>query len=234
MNISTLARLLAACAIFLFTSSAWADGPPKPADRKTVLAKLKANKVGLQNLTTDAQGGGPGVFLGTGEFGGEENNATDENLRLVARLPELERVSIFKGKVSANGLAALAALPKLRYLQIYATDVPAAAFAFLAKLTQLKTLSLGEYPVSDEVMGYAGQINGLKGFDHTKSAITPAGFLKFLNGVESLEQLTLFGISSRHFQQRSRGRTLVSLGSPMVPPTNAIRCNGRARRSLER
>jgi len=33
----------------------------------------------------------------------------------------------------------------------------------------------------------------LKSFSHTKSAITPAGFLKFVNSVESLERLTLFG-----------------------------------------
>jgi hypothetical protein len=180
----------------------WAADPPEPVDREAVLAKLKANQVSLLNLTIETKDGGPAINLGLGENGGETINATDENLRLIAQLPELEQVSLYKGKVTAEGLATLAALPKLRYLQLYATDVPAGAFAVLPKLQQLKSLSLGEYTVTDEVLGYAGQVKGLKEFNytksikdfgHTKSAVTQEGFLKFLNGVESLEQLTLGG-----------------------------------------
>jgi len=184
----------AAIALVLFLgTAAWAADPPTPADRAAVLAKLKANKVSLLSLKIESKDGGPAINLGTGENGAEANNATDENLRLVAQLPEVERVMVYKGKVTANGLAALVALPKLRYLQMYATVVPTTAFAVLPKLMQLKSLSLGSYPMTDEVIGYAGQIKGLRSFDHTQSAMTPAGFLKFLNGVESLEQLTLFG-----------------------------------------
>ena len=186
-------RFLAPCLILFLGSAVLAADPAKPADRDAVLAKLKANKVSLLSLTIEPKDGGPAINLGAGLDGGEANNATDENLQLIAQLPEVERVMVYKGKVTADGLAALAALPKLRYLQMYATDVPAGAFAVLPKLTQLKSLSLGGYPVTDEVIGYAGQIKGLKSFDHTVSAITPAGFLKFLNSVESLEQLTLFG-----------------------------------------
>ena len=187
-----MSRLLpiqcAAVALVLFLATfAWAD------DRETVLAKLKANKVSLGGLTIESKDGGAAINLGTGLDGGEANNATDANLRLIAQLPEIERVMVYKGKVTADGLAALTALPKLRYLQMYETDVPAAAFAVLPKLTQLKSLSLGNYPLTDEVIGYVGQIKGLKSFGHTQSVMTPAGFLKFLNSVESLEQLTLFG-----------------------------------------
>jgi len=193
MRIPIPTCFLLACPIVVLASVSWAADTPKPAEREAVLAKLKANKVNLLSLTIDAKGGGPAVNLGSGENGGEENNATDENLRLIAQLPELERVMLYKGKVTADGLAALASLPKLRYLQMYATDVPSEAFSVLAKIPQLKYLSLGDYSVTDEILGYAGQIKGLKGFDHTKSAITAKGFLKFLKGVESLEQLTLFG-----------------------------------------
>ena len=181
--------------LLLTTASALADEKAKlsPADREAVLAKLKTNKVSLGGLTIEPKDGGPAINLGTGLDGGEANNANDENLRLIAQLPEVEQVMIYKGKVTADGLGALAALPKLRYLQMYATEVPAAAFSVLPKLMQLKSLSLGNYAVTDEVIGYAGQIKGLKSFDQTQSAMTPAGFLKFLNSVESLEQLTLFG-----------------------------------------
>ena len=193
MNIHRMTTRFVALFLLTVTMSARADEPAGSPEREAVLAKLKANKVSLLGLTIEPQGGGPLINLGTGENGGEESNATDENLRLIAQLPEVERVMVYKGQITAGGLVSLAALPKLRYLQMYATDVPAAAFAILPKMTQLKSLSLGSYPVTDEILGYAGQIKGLKTFDHTASAITPAGFLKFLNGVESLEQLTLFG-----------------------------------------
>ncbi len=185
-------RLLAAVLILSLSSAGWAADPLMTADREAVLAKLKAN--GAQGgLTIEGHDGGTMINLGTTLNGGEANNANDENLRLIAQLPDVERVYLYKGKISADGLSALASLPKLRRLSIYKTDVSPDAFAALVKLPQLKYLSLGDYPVTDEILGYAGQIKGLKGFDHTRSEITPTGFLKFLNGVESLEQLTLFG-----------------------------------------
>ena len=193
MRFPTSSRLLATCFILIIGSVSWAQDPPQSADREAVLAKLKANKVALGGLTIDVKHGGPQINVGTGENGGEASNANDENLRLIARLPEVERVYVFKGKITADGLSALASLPKLSRLSIYNTDVPADAFALLAKLPQLKYLSIGDYPVTDEIFDYAGQIKGLKGFDHTRSVITSAGFLKFLNGMESFEQLTLFG-----------------------------------------
>ena len=184
----------AAIALPLFLScTAWASELPKSENRADVLAKLKANKVNVGSLTIETKDGGSQINLGLAENGEVANNATDENLGLIAQLPELERVTIYYGKYTKEGLSALALLPKLRGLQIYKSDVPPDAFAVLPKLTQLTYLSLGEYPVTDEILGYAGQIKGLKTFDHTQSAITPTGFLAFLNGVESLEQLTLFG-----------------------------------------
>lgn len=119
MRSPMLSRFLAPCLILFLGTSAWAADPPKPADREAVLAKLKANKVSLLSLTIETKDGGPAINLDTGENGGEANNATDENLRLIAQLPEVERVMVYKGKVTADGLVALAALPKLRYLQMY-------------------------------------------------------------------------------------------------------------------
>lgn len=167
--------------------------PTTQESREAVLARLKANNVSLGGLTIEAKYGGPQINLGLGSNGAVENNATDENLRLVAQLPELERISIYSGRFTKEGLSALASLPRLTGLQIYKSDVPASAFSVLAKLPKLRYLSIGEYCVTDEVIGYAGQIKGLKAFDHTQASMTPAGFLKFLKSVESLEQLTLFG-----------------------------------------
>ena len=186
-----------AITLFLFAATtARANEAPKPAasDREAVLAKLKANGVNLNGLTIAAKDGGPAVNLGTGENSGEANSANDENLRLVAWLPEVERVSLFKGKFTKDGLAALAALPKLRYLQVYACDVPAEAFSILGELKGLKALELGEYRVTDELLGYAGAVRGLKRLEITRTdGMTPAGVAKFLDSVDGLEGLLLFG-----------------------------------------
>jgi len=181
------------CAIFFVGFTTWAADPPTASGRETALATLKASRVSVDGLAIPAKDGGPQINLGLAENGEVANNATDETLRLIAQFPELERVGIYYGKYTKDGLSALASLPNLSRLQIYKSDVLSDAFAVLPKLTRLTSLSLGEYPVTDEVIGYAGQIKGLKSFDHTQSSMTPAGFLKFLDGVESLEQLTLFG-----------------------------------------
>ena len=193
MKTLNLIRSAAITLLLFATTSVLADEPAKlsPADREAVLAKLKANQVALGSLTIEPKDGGPLIGLGPDGAGG--SNVSDENLRLIAQLPEVERVSIFSGKFTADGLSALAGMPKLRRLEIYKPDVSVGTFAALAKLPQLEYLSLGEYTVTDEILGYAGQIKGLKSFDHTKSAITAAGFLKLVNSVESLERLTLFG-----------------------------------------
>ena len=195
MKTLNLIRSTAITLLMFATTSASADEQAKlsPADREAVLAKLKANKVLVGGLTIPANGGGPQINLGLAQNGDVANNATDENLRLLSQLPELERITIYYGKYTKDGMSALASLTNLRGFEIYKSDVPADAFAILPKLTKLTYLSLGDYPVTDEVIGYAAQIKGLKTFNHTQSAMTPAGFLKFLNGVESLEQLTLFG-----------------------------------------
>ena len=106
-------------------SCTWSADPAKPSDREAALSKLKANKVSLGGLTIEPKDGGPLINLGTGLDGGEASNATDENLRLIAQLPELERVYVYKGKVTADGLAALAALPKLRFRCTRPTCLPA-------------------------------------------------------------------------------------------------------------
>jgi len=78
---------LAPCLILFLGSSMLAADPAKPADRESVLAKLKANKVSLLSLTIESKDGGPAINLGTGENGVEATNATHENLRLIAQHP---------------------------------------------------------------------------------------------------------------------------------------------------
>ncbi len=199
MNNTILSRILAVALSLFSCSLTWAADPPtkptEPTTREAVLAKLKANNVGTDQLSIETKNGGPSIGIGIriGKTGDDAKNANDENLGLIAQLSEVERVYIYKGQFTKVGLARLSALPKLRLLVIYESPAEPDAYSALAKLTQLQHLSIGEYPVTDEILGYAGRIRGLKAFDHTKSAITPAGFLKFLEAVDGMESLTLFG-----------------------------------------
>lgn len=84
MTTANLIRATFLTQILFLGFNVWAAEPPKHADREAVLAKLKANKVSLTSLAVAAKDGGPIINLGTGENGSFENNATDENLRLIA------------------------------------------------------------------------------------------------------------------------------------------------------
>lgn len=84
-----LAWFLGSGLMLLWVSAAGAAESPTAVDRDAVLAKLKANQVTLLSLTIESKDGGPAVNLGTGLNAGEANNATDENLRLIAQLPEI-------------------------------------------------------------------------------------------------------------------------------------------------
>jgi len=168
--------------------------PPKPADRDAIIEKLKAKKFNVTALTAKFEGNVPAVWLGTGPNGGPEGNADDETLALSVELPEVERIFINGGKFSADGFVKLALLPKLRWLDIYASDIDPKTFAVLTKLKTVETLRIQNCPVNAEILGYAGTIRGLKTVEFNKTQdVTSEGFLKFLNAVEGLESLQIFG-----------------------------------------
>lgn len=98
MSAANLIRTTFLTLILFPVFAAWGADPPNPANREAVLAKLKANGVSVGGLTIPAKDGGPQINLGLAENGEQANNATDETLRLLAQLPELERVTIYYGK----------------------------------------------------------------------------------------------------------------------------------------
>ncbi len=186
--------VLAAVLGLVHTTTSRAAEPPKPVDRDAIIEKLKARKVNVAAFTMKLDGYVPTIGLGNGPNGGPEGNANDETLALAVQLPEVERIFINGGKFSADGFAELTRLPKLRWLDIYASEIDAKAFAVLGKLTTVETLRIQVCPVTDEILGYAGAIRGLKTVEFNKTqGVTTAGFLKFLNAVEGLEGVSIFG-----------------------------------------
>lgn len=131
---------------------------------------------------------------------GQAEGVTDEMLAaLVARQPDVERLSLYKGKFTRQGLAALTGLPNLRQLEISASNVAASEFAPLAVMSGLKSLKFSETPVTDEVLEYASRIRGLTRLElmDFRAAnlirVTPAAVAAFLDAVDGLEEFLLFG-----------------------------------------
>ena len=184
------------CGVVLSRFASAVQTPPAPVTHDQVIMALEANGVNVSGLKIDAKDGGACISLGTGKNGSENTTANDENLGLVAQLPEVERVYIYKGTFSKSGLARLAALPKLKNLNIYAPQVDPKVFSALAGCQSLRSLNIGGYPVSDEILGYLGGLRGLQTIEITDNqGLTSKGLNKFLAGIDDLQDFLLFGDS---------------------------------------
>ncbi|MHC1743232.1 MAG: hypothetical protein AB9873_09410 [Syntrophobacteraceae bacterium] len=88
-------------------------------------------------------------------------NATDEVLRRVGSLPDLEELVASDTPISDAGLAHLAALPKLRSLHLSGTRSSDAGIAHLLGLP-LVTLDLSRTSISDLSLERVARINSLR------------------------------------------------------------------------
>jgi len=209
-------HFLAVCLTLFVGSCTWSADPAKLSDREAALSKLKANKVSLGGLTIEPKDGGPLINLGTGLGGEETSNATDENLRLIAQLPELERVYVYKGKVTTDGLAALAVdgLEQLTLFGDYVDDaclkrigemkeikrfwtnskkVTSTGWNHLADLRQMQDLNLSETTFDDENMRVLKQMTDLKSLILNKTRISDIG-MPSLAGLTKMHDLGIEGI----------------------------------------
>jgi hypothetical protein len=190
---------LVVCLASALVSSVLAAAPATQAlSRDAAIARLRDNGVYVRALLDRSGRDGAMISLGIGPTGGPADNANDQNLALVAQIPEIERLFVHKGTFTARGLAALAALDNLRTLGFHSPQVQPGTFASLAELKQLKSLRFSEYAVTDEILGYAGAIRGLKSlevasFINTTQRMTAAGIARFLQNVTDLEGLVLLG-----------------------------------------
>lgn len=196
-------KLVGGCAVALLVGlgNARAAAPEKPAGeaaRANVLARLKANGVSLDSLRGS---NGPAFLnLGIGVNGNPASNANDENLKLVAQLPELEHLMIVRGTFTRDGIAALAALPKLRLLTLSESAYTPEAIAPLANLQNLKVLSFNDCLVNDTILGFAAKLQGLESLTISKALgkgrleVSAAGVAAFLDQVPGLKELVLLDI----------------------------------------
>lgn len=72
---------------------------------------------------------------------------TNEDLKVIAKLPHLYKLNLNRNKVSDQGTSNLASLTKLEYLNLYGTDVSDSSLQVLTSLPELKKLYVWETKV---------------------------------------------------------------------------------------
>ena len=92
-----------------------------------------------------------------------ETQATDEGLKRVCRLPDLEELYIWDGKeITDAGVAHLQNLPNLKYLHLSGSAVTDEAIALLSKISSIESLSMQGNDFTDKALEYAKRFLRLK------------------------------------------------------------------------
>ena len=137
---------------------------------------------------------------------GGSRQLTDEGVRHLARMPQLEHLELSGASVSDRGLEVLRHLPNLRTLQLgWHRSVTDAGLAHLRSCERLEVVDLMGSPVGD------GAIDALQGKAHlrelkTGRLVTDAG-LAMLGTLPALETLLLDGPFTDDGLARLRGLT---------------------------
>lgn len=157
--------------------------------RTLYLAHSKLTDEGLKTLLHFPQL----RFLDLSVFEGFQRGWTDEGLRNVAKLTELESLHLLNHKLTAEGLRHLAALEKLRFLHIapYMLDQQMAG-VLCSELTQVRYLQLVGPPpsVTREQLAWIGQCVHLRILEMNNESISD-DMLPELSKLTFLEELRI-------------------------------------------
>ncbi len=116
----------------------------------------------------------------------------DEGLKKLARLKDIQELSIWEARVTDAGLKELAGLKSLRVLILWNTRVTDAGLKELAGLKALQTLYLNDTSVTDAGLKELAGLMDLRNLGLFRTKVTDAG-LKELAGLKSLQWLHLGG-----------------------------------------
>ncbi|MBY0231361.1 MAG: hypothetical protein K2W96_18920 [Gemmataceae bacterium] len=120
-----------------------------------------------------------------------DTKATDEDLKLIGKLPHLEILDLTGTQVTSAGLAHLGKLKKLRVLSLMRTKVDDAGLAHVKRHADLWLLFLGKTAVTDAGLVHLKHLAKLEDWlDLSDTAVTDEG-LKHLSGLKNLGALNL-------------------------------------------
>ena len=127
-------------------------------------------------------------------------DVTDDALRCIARLPEIESLDLLGTNVSDDGVAILRALPRLRWLSI--SGMTGRGLMHLTAVTELDVLGIDAVQLTDEGLAAIGELANLKALYLCASLVRDSGLthLKKLKRLTRLElqhtEITDIGMST--------------------------------------
>ena len=120
----------------------------------------------------------------------DRTQVTDEDLKLVAVLPEVTDLSLEQTQVGDTGMSHLKALAKLEWLNLFGTQVGDNGLKHLKELNSLKHLPIGHTRVTDAGMIHIEGMTQLLYLGLRGNAVTDVG-LKHLRTLKNLTGLHL-------------------------------------------
>lgn len=115
---------------------------------------------------------------------------TDDGLKVLATLPQLEELSIFGDAVTDASLESIGKLTKLRKLQIFSKGTTKAGYKHLAGLVNLEEIYVGDIgsEIDDECLQHMKAMTKLKKLDIRGDKLTDTGMdhVKNLTGLQEL------------------------------------------------
>ena len=151
-----------------------------------------------------------------------KNKVTNAGLRrYLPKLTKLEKLGLYSGHISDDGLVCLAELPMLNDLSLNSGNFTDAGLAHVKNISSLKVLDLGHLPVTDEGVRHISSIAGLEDLNLYKTEVTDRG-LKFIKSLPSLKKLNLGGtkITDKGLSYLSEIKSLEYLDLPSETVTD--------------
>ncbi len=122
----------------------------------------------------------------------EQSEVTDQGVRRLADLPNLQRLKIRGGAIGDDGVKHLSRLTELRSVNLPQGSFTDQGLASLAQLPHLEQLRFGSSKVTDEGLKHIANMKNLRFLHLIHAPITDAG-LQHLHGMTQLESFYLDG-----------------------------------------
>ena len=121
----------------------------------------------------------------------DQTGVTDAGMESVAKIPDLEVLSLSGTRVGDRGLGHLKQAQTLRHLTLDAMPITDAGLAHLTELPRLQALSLWKGFITDAGCRHLGQMSGLILLSLDETQVTDAG-LRELYKLKNLRRISLW------------------------------------------
>jgi Leucine-rich repeat (LRR) protein len=153
----------------------------------------------------------------------DNRGATDEGLKALAPLAQLQALSLRGTPVTDDGLAALAAFRRLKSLNLSATAISDRGIEKVLELPALDTLDLSYTKVTDVGIKKLADLKALRSLNLSGTTLTDHGLRK-LSSMGQLEKLLLTSTAGTEVGLKALGalRALKTLELPDTKTTDAV------------